>query len=92
MVNSVSFNIKIQNEKFGNILTETFADKTQFKIFLSMIQGCIELKNDLTFFNGQDFLVHIPHRILVDSVIVTNLLTYTATEHVKSKIESLITK
>ena len=32
-----------------------------------MVQGCIELKNDLTFFNGVDFLVHIPFKHLTDS-------------------------
>ena len=66
------FNIKIENEKFGQLLNETFVDATQFKLFLKMVQGCITLKNDLTFFNGSDFLVHIPNRFLLDSIIVTN--------------------
>ncbi len=39
-------------------------DGTQFKIFLKMVHGCIELKNDLSFFNGADFLVFIPTKIL----------------------------
>ena len=39
------------------------------KIFLSMVQGCLELKNDLTFFNGNDFLIHVPHRYLIESII-----------------------
>jgi hypothetical protein len=54
--------------------------------------GCIELKNDFTFFNGIEFLVHIPHRILVDSVIVTSIDTVEMIDLVKSKIESLVTK
>jgi hypothetical protein len=40
---------------------------------LKMVQGCIELGNDLTFFNGVDFLVHIPHKHLVSSIITTNV-------------------
>jgi len=84
--------IKIQNEKFGMIINENFVNPTQFKLFLKMIQGCIELKNDLSFFNGNEFLIHIPHRILVDSVITTSFEVVGVSEIVKSKIESLVTK
>ena len=89
-----SHNIKIQHEKFGVILNETFVNSTQFKLFLKMIQGCIELKNDLTFFNGQDFFVHIPNKHLVESIITTNLDVYTLAEHLiqKSKMEAPETK
>jgi hypothetical protein len=59
-----------------------------------MVQGCVEMKNDLTFFNGTDFLVHIPHKYLVNSIITTNVDIYTLAEHLvnKSKIEALETK
>jgi hypothetical protein len=81
------FNVKVQNEKFGVLLNESFVDKTQFKIFISMIQGCIELKKDYTYFNGSDFLVHIPHRYLVDSIITTNMeMSLTLTEHMAQKL------
>jgi hypothetical protein len=82
--------VKILNEKFGTLLDETFVNQTQFKLFLKMIQGCIELKNDLTFFNGTDCLFHIPHRFLVDSIILTSSESYSLAEHLinKSKIEA----
>ena len=51
------YQIKIEHEKFGSLMKETFVDPIQFRLFLKMIQGCLELKNDLTFFNGVDFLV-----------------------------------
>lgn len=88
------YNVKIQHETFGDILNETFENPIQFKLFLKSIQGCIEMKEDLTFFNGQDFLIHIPHKHLVCSVIATNTKTYTVSDHlgVKSKIEALATK
>jgi hypothetical protein len=89
---TITHTVKIQNEKFGTILNENFVDPTQFKLFLKMIQGCIELKNDLSFFNGVEFLVHIPHRILVDSIITTSLETVGVSDIVKSKIEALVTK
>jgi hypothetical protein len=87
-------NIKIQHEGFGVLLNENFVNPTQFKLFLKMVQGCIELKNDLTFFNGQDFLVHIPYNHLVCSIVTTNVDAYTMAEHLvtKSKLEALETK
>ena len=93
-MNLPQHNIKIQHEKFGILVNETFMNATQFKIFLSMIQGCVELRNDLTFFNGVDFLVHIPHQYLINSIILTNIETYSMSEHLvaKSKMEALETK
>jgi hypothetical protein len=93
-MNLPQHNIKIQHETFGVLLNETFVNGTQFKIFLNMVQGCLELKNDLTFFNGNDFLIHVPHKYLVNSIITTNVDNYTLAEHLinKSKMEALETK
>ena len=91
-MNTTSYTIKIENEKFGTILNESFVDGTQFKLFLKMINGCLELKNNLTFFNGVDFLIHIPYTKLSDSIITTKLDSYDMSEIVKSKIEALVTK
>jgi hypothetical protein len=88
------YTIKIVHEKYDVILKETFVNPTQFKLFLKMVQGCIELKNDLTFFNGTDFLIHVPHKYLVESLITTKVDEYSLSEHLinKSKIEALQTK
>jgi hypothetical protein len=91
-MNTTRFNIKIENEKFGVILNENFVDGIQFKLFLKMINGCLELKTNLSFFNGVDFLIHIPYDKLVDSIVTTKLDTYGMSEIVKSKIEALVTK
>ena len=93
-MNMTQHNFKIQHEVFGVLLDENFVNGTQFKLFLKMVQGCIELKNDLTFFNGTDFLVHIPYKHLVSSIITTSLSEYTMSEHLitKSKIEAPQTK
>jgi hypothetical protein len=92
-MNMPSHNIKIQHETFGVLLNETFVNATQFKLFLKMVQGCIEMKEDLTFFNGVEFLIHIPHKHLVNSIITTSVDTYSLAEHLitKSKIEALET-
>jgi len=88
-----SHNIKIQHETFGALLNETFVNGAQFKLFLKMVQGCIEMKEDLTFFNGVEFLIHIPHKHLVNSIITTSVDSYSLAEHLitKSKIEALET-
>jgi hypothetical protein len=93
-MNINSHTIKIQHETFGSLLNETFVNPTQFKLFLKMVQGCITMKEDLTFFNGVDFLVHIPFNYLVNSIITTSVDNYTLAEHLitKSKMEALETK
>jgi hypothetical protein len=91
-MNTTTYIIKIENEKFGTLVNESFVNATQYKLFLKMIHSCLELKNDLTFFNGVDFLIHIPYTKLVDSIITTKQDTYTMSDVVKSKIEALVTK
>lgn len=91
-MNKQGFNIRIFNDKMGSLVNETFMDHVQFKLFLKMVHGCLELENDLTFFNGDTFLVNIPSRILKDCIVVTNTVELSITEQVKSKIEALVTK
>jgi hypothetical protein len=83
-------NIRIINEVHGILLDETFVNPAQFKLFLKMVQGCIAMKEDITFFNGVDFFVHIPYRFLVDSIIITKIEYTTLTGQLmnKSKIEA----
>lgn len=88
------YNVTITHEKYETILNETFFNSSQFKLFLKMVQGCIELKNDLTFFNGSDFFIHVPYKYLVESLVITKVVNYSLTDHIinKSKIEALETK
>ena len=92
-MNLTQNNVKIEHETFGVLLNENFINLVQFKLFLKMIQGCIELKNDLTFFNGIDFFIHIPYKYLTNSIIITKTDSYTLAEHLitKSKMEALET-
>ena len=82
--------IRIMNEKFGNLLTESFVDPLQFKIFLKMVDGALNVGEDLSYFDGNTFLVHIPHKILKESVILTNVSEISVSEQVRNKIESLV--
>ena len=78
------------NEKFGNLLTESFVDSIQFKIFLKMVDGALNLGEDLSYFDGNTFLVHIPHKILKESVILTNVNEISINEQVRNKLETLV--
>lgn len=82
--------VTIMNEKFGNLLSESFVDPIQFKIFLKMIDGALNLKEDLSYYDGNTFMVHIPHKILKESVILTNTKEVTVAEQVRNKIETLV--
>ena len=86
------YNIRIMNEKFGELVNETFMDQIQFKLFLKMVHASIELKDSLTFSNGDTFFINIPSDVLKNSIVVTNTKELTMTEQVRSKIESLVTK
>jgi hypothetical protein len=55
-----------------------------------MVDGALNLNQDLSFYDGNTFLVHIPHRILKDSVILTNVKEVTIGEQVRNKIETLV--
>lgn len=85
-------NIRIFHDTIGEIVNETFVNYEQFSIFLKLVDGCLAHKNHFDFFNGSDYLVHIPHRILVDSVIVSNINDLVTTEMIKSKIEAMVTR
>ena len=91
-MNKQGYNIRITHEKIGELVNETFMDHIQFKLFLKMVHGCIELNNNLSFFDGDTFLVHIPSKVLNESVVITSVREITITEQVKSKIEALVTK
>jgi hypothetical protein len=86
--------IKIQHEKLGVILNETFVNPVQFKLFLKMVNGCLNSTENLTFFNGEDFLLNVPNKTLKECIITTSSESYTLADHaiVKSKIEALETK
>ena len=82
--------VTIVHPKFGEVLSETFIDETQFKIFLNMVHSSLVMKEDLSTFNGKDFLIHVPSSILVECLIIGNTKEMSMSEVVlaKSKLES----
>lgn len=81
----MSQTIKIQHKTLGVIVEENFMDAIQFKIFLQTVHGCLRSSSDLDFFNGMNFLLHIPFDILKESVISTKVEAQTLTEKLMNK-------
>lgn len=82
--------VTIIHPKYGEVLNETFMDEVQFKLFLTLVHSSIGLKEDLSTFNGKDFLIHIPSNILNECLVVGNTKEVSPGEIVmaKSKMES----
>lgn len=87
---TVNHTITIMNEKFGTILKESFVDPVQFKIFLKMVDGALNLNIDLSFYDGNLFLVHIPNKILKESIVLTSMTPISLEEQVRNKLETLV--
>ena len=82
-------NVVIIHPKFGEVLNETFMDEVQFKIFLNMVHSSIELNQNLSTFNGKDFLIHVPSNILKECLVIGKVKEISMAEVVlaKSKME-----
>ena len=82
--------IHIIHPKFGELVQETFVDDVQFRLFLQLVHSCIELGQDLTSFNARDFLIHIHHSLLKESIVIGNTKEMSLAEYVvkKSKMEA----
>lgn len=73
MMNKTKKIISITHPVMGNICTDSFADDTQFKLFLKAVNGCFVHQNDLTFYDGKMYFINIPFDILKGSVITTKV-------------------
>jgi hypothetical protein len=64
-------------------------DEVQFKLFLKMVHASIELNQNLSTFNGKDFLIHVPAQMLKECMIIGLAKEVSMAEVVvaKSKLE-----
>jgi hypothetical protein len=81
--------VTIVHPKYGEVLNETFMDDVQFKLFLKMIHSSTELNQNLSTFNGKDFLIHVPVEMLKECMIIGLTKEVSMAEIVvaKSKLE-----
>jgi hypothetical protein len=78
--------VTIAHKDFGQILSQTFTDATQLRMFLNMIHVSLVNKEEFSIFNGVNELTHIPYDILKSCLIFTKENQVSFTEIVKSKI------
>jgi len=86
----------VKHREFGELLSQTFENAGQFKLFLMSLHGSLELKQDFSLFNGTDFMIHVPYEELRQSVIYTKCLlvdnTNPLSQHFKSRMEAEVIK
>lgn len=78
--------LNIQHEKFGKVLTMSFVDSIQTKLFLKLVNDAIDNGVAFRYFNVTDTLVHIPNKILVESLITTEMEFVTFSDQVLAKV------
>jgi len=78
--------LNIQHEKFGKVLTMSFVDAIQTKLFLKLVNDAIDNGVAFRYFNVTDTLIHIPNKILVESLITTEMEFVTFSEQVLAKV------
>lgn len=62
--------ILVVHPKHGQLISETFLDETQHKMFLKMLHTAVVLGNDFTTYNGKDFFIHVPSVMLKECLIL----------------------
>jgi len=69
----MNYQLRMFHPQYGELTTPTFTDTVQFRIFCKMVQGCLALKQDLTTYDAQELFIHIPYKVLVESVVVSKV-------------------
>ena len=80
--------LNIIHPEFGTILTETFSDAIQTKLFLGMVQASIDSGKGFHHFNVTDTLIQIPSKLLQECLIFTTPTKVTHTEQVLAKLKA----
>ena len=76
----------IQHEIFGKILSMSFSDMVQTKLFLKLVNDAIDNGNAFRYFNVTDTLIQIPFKILSECLITTENEVMTFSVQVLAKV------
>ena len=86
----------IQHEIFGKILSMSFSDMVQTKLFLKLVNDAIDNGKAFRYFNVTDTLIQIPFKILSECLITTENEVMTFSDQVLAKVgevkQSLLNK
>ena len=78
--------LNIYHEVIGSVLSISFTDEVQTKLFLKLVNDAIEYGETFKYFNVSDTLIQIPNSIFKNCVIFTKNETVTFTEQVLAKV------
>jgi len=76
----------IQHETFGKILSMSFSDMVQTKLFLKLVNDAIDNKISFRYYNVTDTLIQIPFKILSECLITTENEIMTFSNQVLAKV------
>ena len=76
----------IQHEIFGKILSMSFSDMVQTKLFLKLVNDAIDNGKSFRYFNVTDTLIQIPFKILSECLITTENEVMTFYDQVLAKV------
>jgi hypothetical protein len=76
----------IQHEIFGKILSMSFSDMVQTKLFLKLVNDAIDNGKAFRYFNVTDTLIQIPFKILSEFLITTENEVMTFSDQVLAKV------
>jgi len=76
----------IQHEIFGKILSMSFSDMVQTKLFLKLVNDAIDNKISFRYYNVTDTLIQIPFKILSECLITTENEIMTFSNQVLAKV------
>ena len=79
----------IQHETFGKILSMSFSDMVQTKLFLKLVNDAIDNKTSFRYYNVTDTLIQIPFKILSECLITTENETMTFSNQVLAKVSEV---
>jgi hypothetical protein len=78
--------LNIQHETFGKILSMSFSDMVQTKLFLKLVNDAIDNKTSFRYYNVTDTLIQIPFKILSECLITTENEVMTFSDQVLAKV------
>ena len=76
----------IQHEIFGKILSMSFSDMVQTKLFLKLVNDAIDNGKAFRYFNLTDTLIQFPFKILSECLITTENEVMTFSDQVLAKV------
>jgi hypothetical protein len=79
----------IQHETFGKILSMSFSDVVQTKLFLKLVNDAIDNGKAFRYFNVTDTLIQIPSKILSECLITTENELVTFSDQVLAKVSEV---